>query len=106
MLECDVGLLEVFAPVGESVSRWCACSDGDVVVLPSSDGSLRCIGAMDVGWGVLEFGIILGNEGLNVLGGLIVQSVELRSVAADSKKLVDFVVGFQEFTAVPRLNGI
>ena len=77
------------------------------MVLPGTDGSLCCVGAMHVGWGLLEFGIILGNnEGLDVLGGLIVQSVKLWLVPADAKKLVDFGVSFQEFTAVPRLNGI
>jgi hypothetical protein len=97
-------LLNVFTPVGELVSAWCAGLDGYEVVLPCLDGSLHYICAMHVRWGVLEFGIILGNEGLDVLGGLIVQSVKLRPVAADAKKLVNFIVDFQEFIAVPRLN--
>ena len=76
------------------------------MVLPGTYGPFGDVGAMHVGWGVLEFCIILSNEGLHVFGGLIVQSVKLGSIAADSKKLVDFVVSFDEFTSVPRLNGI
>ena len=99
-------MFEIFAPIGKAVSTRCASSDGYEVIFPGTDGPFSCVGTVNVGWGVLKFCIVLGNEGLNVFGGLIVQSVKLGLVAADSKETVDFVVSFEEFTAVPRLNGV
>ena len=87
-------MFKIFAPIGEAVSTWCASSDGYKVVFPGTDGPFSCVGTVDVGWGVLEFCVVFGNEGLNVCGGLIVQSVKLGSVATDSKETVDFVVSF------------
>ena len=71
-VESDVCLLEVFAPVGQAVSSRCAGSDCDEVVFPGADGPFGRVGAVNVGWCVLEFGVILGNEVLDVFGGLIV----------------------------------
>ena len=65
-VQCDVGLLQVFAPVGKAVSAWCAGAHCYKVVFPSSNGPLSRVGTMHIGWGVLKFGVICGDESLDI----------------------------------------
>ena len=76
------------------------------MVFPSADGTFGCVCAMDVRWCILEFCIVFSDEGLNILGGFIVEAVELGSVAAGLKELVDFFISFQEFAAVSGFDGV
>ena len=47
-VEGDVGLFEVFAPVGQSLGGRSACSDGEKMVLPHSDGAFSWVSSMNV----------------------------------------------------------
>jgi hypothetical protein len=68
-------LLEIFAPVGQVVSAWCTCSNCYKVIFQGANSLFSWVGSMHVRWGVLEFGIVLGNEGFNFFGDLVVQFV-------------------------------
>ncbi len=61
---------------------------------------------MHVWWSVLECGVVLGDEGFDIFVGLIVQFVELGTVASYLKEVIDFGVGFDDFAAVLRFDGI
>jgi hypothetical protein len=52
------------------------------VIFPGANGSFNWVG---IGQGVQEFGIVLSNEGFDVFGGLIVQFVQLGSIAMELK---------------------
>ena len=54
------------------------------MIFPSANSLFGWVGTMHIGWGVLEFGIVFGNEGLDILGGLVVQFVQWGSVATHS----------------------
>ena len=54
----------------------------------------------------MEFCIIFSDEVFNISGGFVVEAMKLGSVATDAEKLVDVVIDFEEFAAVPRFDGI
>ena len=61
---------------------------------------------MHVRWGVLESGVVLGDDGLYILGSFVVEFVELWAITADFLEMINFGVGFDDFGAIARFDGV
>ena len=71
------------------------------MVLPYADGVFGGVGAVDVGWGVLKFGIVFSDKGFDVVGGFVVKFVKFWSVLMDVQVSINLVISFEEFSAMP-----
>jgi hypothetical protein len=75
------------------------------VVLPCVDDPFGQVGAMYVGGRLLELDLFIPNQCLDVMGGFVVELVEVREESSSGKPGVDLCEGVQQFFLGLALDG-